>query len=108
MLLTFRKMPAGYKIFENFEKEQYVHFDDLKHMVNYIWGNLNSYYSPNYKYWYNQCSYLSKAYIVCSWRQKKCLQPIAKWGVAIFDGELVNFFKEHKDCKKGCGNLYYK
>ena len=43
-------MPAGYKIFENFEKEQYVHFDDLKRMVNYIWGNLNSYYSPNYKY----------------------------------------------------------
>ena len=64
-------MPSGFKIFEDFENEKYVHIDDLKYMANYICGNLNSDYSPNYRYWYNQSYYSSKAYIVCIWRQKK-------------------------------------
>ena len=76
-------------------------------MVNYIWANLNSDYSPNYKYWYNQNSYSSKAYIVCEWRGKRGLAPFAKWGEAICDGELVNFFKEHKNCRKRCSSVYY-
>ena len=63
-------MPAGYQIFEKFEKENYIHTDELPHMANYICGNLNSVYFPNYKYWYNQYSYSSKAYIVSRWRQK--------------------------------------
>ena len=109
MFLTFiKKIAAGYQIFEKFENEKYIHYDDIKHMVDYICENLNSCYSPNYKYWYNQYSSLSKAYIVYRWRQKKGFQPIAKWGEAIYDGELVNYFKEHKDCSKGCGNVYYK
>ena len=53
-------------------------------------------------------SYSSKAYIVCRWRQSKGLQPVAKWGQAICDNELVNYFKEHKDCRKGCSSVYYK
>ena len=77
-------------------------------MVIYICGNLNSCYCPNYKYWYNQYSYSSKAYIVCRWQQKKGHQPIVKWGEAICDGELVNYFKEHEDYRKGCGSVYYK
>ena len=52
-------------------------------------------------------SYSSKAYIVCRWRQSKGLQPVAKWREAICDNELVNYFKEHKDCRKGCGSVYY-
>ena len=43
-------MPAGLTIFEDFENEKFVHLDDLKHMTNYICGNLNSDYSLNYKY----------------------------------------------------------
>lgn len=35
-------MPAGYQIFEKFEKENYIHIDELPHMANYICGNLNS------------------------------------------------------------------
>ena len=42
---------------------------------------------------------------MCRWRQKKGFQPIVKWGEAICDGELVNYFKEHKDCRKGCGSV---
>ena len=101
MFLDLRKkMPAGCQIFENFEKEKYIHFNELKHMVNYVCRNLNNFYSPNYKYWYNQYSYSSKAYIVCRWKQKKGLQPIAKWGEDICDGELVIYLKEHKACRK--------
>ena len=62
------KMPVGYQIFENFEKEKNVSYAELKHMINYICANLNSDCSPNCKYWYNQYSYSSKAYIVCEWR----------------------------------------
>ena len=99
-------MPSGLKIFEDFEDEKYVHIDDLKHMVNYTCGNLNSDYLPNYEYWYNQYSYSSKAFIVCRWRQKKGLEPVAKWGEATCVNELVNYFKEHKGCS--CDSVYYK
>ena len=97
-------MPAGCEIFEKFEKENYIHIDELPHMTKYTCGNLNSVYCPNYKYWCNQYSYSSKAYIVFRWRQKKGLQPVAKWGEAICNGELVSYFKENKDC----GSVYYK
>ena len=100
-------MPARYQIFEKLEKEKYVSYEELKHMVNYICANLNSDYSSNYKYWYNQYSYSSKAYIVCKWRRQRGLKPVTKWGEAICDGELVNFFKEHKNCRKGCSSVYY-
>ena len=52
--------------------------------------------------------YSSKAYIVCKWRQSKGLQPVAKCGEAICENNLVNFFKEYKDCRKGCRGVYYK
>ena len=52
--------------------------------------------------------YSSKAYIVCKWRQSKGLQPVAKCGEAICENNFVNFFKEHKDCRKGCRGVYYK
>ena len=53
-------------------------------------------------------SYSSKAYIFCRWRQSKGLEPIAKWGEAICNDELVNFFDDlkHKNCS--CGSVYYK
>lgn len=76
-------------------------------MNNYICGNLTSDYAPCYTYCYNQYSYSSKAYIVCEWQRKRGLLPVAKWCEAMCDGELVNFFKDHKNCAKGCGRLYY-
>ena len=46
-----KKMARGYEIFQKFEKEEYIHKEDLKYMNDYICGNLNSDYCPNYKYW---------------------------------------------------------
>ena len=44
-------MLTGFKVFEDFENEKFVHLEDLKHMTNFMCGNLNSDYSLNYKYW---------------------------------------------------------
>ena len=101
-------MARGFQVFQNFESEKYVHLDDLKRLANYICRNLNSDGCLNYKYWYHMYLYSSKAYIVCKWRQSKGLQPVAKCRKAICENNLVNVFKEHKDCRKGCGSVYYK
>ena len=88
---------CGMEIFRKFENEEYVYFDELRNMVNYICGHISSVFSqPNYKYWYNQYSYSSKAYIVCSWRKSKRLQPVAKKVETICKDELVNFLKDEK------------
>lgn len=99
-------MPAGYEIFTKFENQKYITTDELKHMVSYVCGNLNT-NNSNYKYWYNKYCYSSKAYVVCHWQKERGFRPIAKWGETICDGELVNYFNEHKNCAKGCGNVYY-
>ena len=70
-------MARGHEAFQNFKSGKYVHLDDLKHLTNHIFGNLNGDYTPNYKFWYNMSSHSSKAFIVCRWRQSKGLQPVA-------------------------------
>ena len=42
-------MPAGYEIFTKFENQKYITTDELKHMVSYVCGNLNT-NNSNYKY----------------------------------------------------------
>ena len=77
-------------------------------MVNHICSNLNADWTLNYKYWYNQYSYSSKAYIVCRWCQQRGQSPVAKRIVAIYNDELVNFETDenHKNCS--CESVYYK
>lgn len=99
-------MARGHFVFQEFESGKYAHFIDLKYMTDYICGNLNSGFSTNYKYLYNMYSYSSKAYIVCRWRRSKGFEPVAKWGEAICNDNLVHFFKEHKGCS--CGSVYFK
>ena len=100
-------MARGYQIFDEFESGNYVHLEDLKHMNNYICGNLNN-WTPNYRFWYNMYSYSTKAYIVCCWRQSKGLSLVKKWSEAVCGDDLVNFFEDsnHKNCS--CGSVYYK
>ena len=53
-------------------------------------------------------SYTSKAYIVCQWREERDRKPIAKWGEAICNNKLVDFFidKSHQNCS--CSSVYFK
>ena len=81
-------MPRGFKIFEQFESGKYVRLEDLNFMTDHICGNLNS-WTPNDRFWYNMYSYSSKAYIFYQWRQSKGLSPVAKWGEAIWENELL-------------------
>lgn len=100
-------MARGYEVFKDFENGKYVHFDDFKHMTNHICGNLNN-WTPLYRFCYNMYSYSSKAYVVCRWWQSKGLSPVAKWGEAICQDELVNFFEDSKHKRCSCGRVYYK
>ena len=93
-------MARGFEVFQKFESGKYVHLEDLKHLTNHICGNLNGDYCLNYKFWYNMYSYSSKAFIVCHWGQSEGLQPVAKWGEAICENNLVIFLKNIKTVEK--------
>ena len=101
-------MAHGFRTFLDFENGKYNHLDDLLHLSDFICGNMQADNTPYYKYWYNMYSYSSKGFIVSRWRESKGLEAIAKWEEAICEDKLVNIFEEHKDCRKGCGIVYYK
>ena len=71
--------------------------------------NLN-YPSFSYKYFYNMYSYIAKSYIVCNWKEQRNPDQVVsvKFGEAICNDQLVNFFEneEHKHCS--CSSVYYK
>ena len=50
---------------------------------------------------FDQYHYYLKALTVCKWKKNKGYEPLAKWGEAICQDELVNFFEneEHKYCE---------
>ena len=89
-----------YELFQAFEKEEYIHTEYLQLLTNYICVNLNSHYSPNSSYYYQQYNYVTKLKIVCMWKQKHGLPTVSCKGEAICNDQLVNFFKdkEHKNC----------
>ena len=43
-----------YELFQTFERREYIHMDDLPLLTNYICGNINSDYSPNGGYYWQQ------------------------------------------------------
>ena len=89
-----------YELFQAFERREYIHVDDLPLLTNYICGNINSNYSPNRGYYWQQYNYVSKLAIVCFWKQKHGLPTVSCKGEAICNDGLVNFFKDkqHKYC----------
>ena len=63
-----------YELFQAFEKEEYIHTAYLQLLTNYICVNLNSHYSPNSSYYYQQYNYVTKLKIVCMWKQNTVYQ----------------------------------
>ena len=84
-----------YELFQAFERREYIHIEDLPFLTNYIYGNLNSDYSPNMDYYYQQHHYVCKL-----WKQKHILPTVSCKGETIWNNQLVNFFKEKED--KNC------
>ena len=68
-----KKMDQGFCVYRDFENGEYVHFDDLPYLSDYICGNVNAGYTLYYKYWYNMSTYSSEAFIVCRWKKSKGL-----------------------------------
>ena len=95
ILHSKKKRARGFRVYRDFESGKYVHFDDLPYLSDHICGNLNADYTLYYKYRYNMYTYSGKAFIICRWRKSKGPKPIAKWGEAICDDNLVNIFKNH-------------
>ena len=81
-----------------FERREYIHMDNLPLLPNYIY--INSGYSPNRGYYWQQYNYVSKLAIVCFWKEKHGLPAVSCKGEAICNDELVNFLKDkqHKYC----------
>ena len=88
------------RLFEAFERREYIHMDDLPILTDYICGNINSDYSPNRGYYYEQYNYVTKLKIVCMWKQRRGLPTVSCKGEAICNDKLINIYKdqEHKNC----------
>ena len=62
----------GFEINDNFDKAYCIEEKSIEILSRYICGNLLN-YTPNFRYWNEQYSYLNKLYIVIQWRKKKIL-----------------------------------
>ena len=60
----------SWEVFLLFEDKQYIHEKDFDVLVDYIFGMINSDYSPNRGYFYRIYNYHSKPCIVKNWRKK--------------------------------------
>ena len=75
--------------------------DDLPILTDHMCGNINSDYSPNRVYYYEQRNYVTKLKIVCMWKQRRGLPTVSCKGEENCNDKLINFFKnqEHKNCR---------
>ena len=104
-----KKMAFAYNCFKKYERKEFLTKFELDYAVDHICLNLNN-PSFSYKYFYNMYSYTAKSYIVLRWKKKRNPDQVvsAKFGKAICNDQLVNFFEneEHKHCS--CSSVYYK
>ena len=100
---------GSYYQFQRYIDFEYITFDQLTLVANYICGNLNS---PSFifPYWFDMYCYTSKSFQVLALRKSKGEEePRAKLGEAVCTGgEIVNFVKnkEHSNCH--CSHVFYK
>ena len=95
---------SGFKEFQDYANFVTMSEEELKLVVNYICGHLNS-YSSSYQYWYDMYCYCSKSFIVLRWRRKNGLIPCAKLGEAICEDKSINFVKTEHKCS--CSSVYF-
>ena len=88
----------AFRLFEAFERREYIYMGDLPILTDYICGNINLDYSPNRGYYFEQC--VTKLKIVCMWKQRHGLPTVSCKGEGICNNKLINFYKdqEHENC----------
>ena len=89
-----------YYAFQKFLNFEEIDKETIDMAVDYVCHNLN-HPGPNYRYYYDMYSYISKCRIVLQTHSK------TKFGESICDGKLVNFQTDdkHKNCI--CSSVYY-
>ena len=89
-----------YEAFNAFKNFKIMDKESIHLARDYICANMNN-PSPNYRYYYDMYSYITKCRIVLQTHSK------TKLGEAICNGELVNFLKDEKHKKCICSSVYY-
>ena len=89
-----------YYAFEAFKNFETMDKKSIDLAADYACQNINN-PGPNYRYYYDMYSYITKCRIVLQTHSK------TKFGESICDGKLVNFLKDekHKNCT--CSSVYY-
>ena len=100
-------MAYAYNCFKKYERKEFLTKIELEYADDYVCLNLNN-PSFGYKYFYNMYTYIRKSFIVCNWKEKNGYNILSKFGKAICNDRLVNFFEneEHKHCSRS--SVYYK
>ena len=97
-------------LFEKYRNFEFVNSNELDLIIDYICGNLNSWFPSNYPYWYDMYSYASKSRIVIRHKQEKNELAVAKLGQCVCQNEIIDFLKnENKkcNCEQGCSSVYF-
>ena len=99
---------GSYHQFQRYTDFQYVTFDELTLIANYICGKLNA---PSFifPYWFDMYCYTSKTFQVIALRKQKGEEAKAKLGEVVCTGaKIVDFTteKEHLSCH--CSNVFYR
>ena len=62
--------PCRLESFMKYINFKFVSEEELTYIVDYICGNLNADWQPNYRYWYDMYCYTSKSLIVLRHKKK--------------------------------------
>ena len=91
-------MAYAYDCFKRYERKEFLTKIELEYANDHVCLNLNN-PSFGYKYFYNMCTYITKSFIVCNWKEKNRYNILSKFGEAICNDQSVNFFEneEHKN-----------
>ena len=87
----------AFKAFTNFER---MDKESIDMAADYACQNINN-PGPNYRYYYDMYSYITKCRIVLQTNDK------TEFGESICDGKLVNFLKDEKHKNCSCSSVFY-
>ena len=95
----------GTDMFDSYKNLQYLNYDELKLVVNYICAQLNS-PTMNYAYWYDMYSYTSKTFMVIDFRKKSGSNLVGRLGEAVCNNEIMNFLRDKSHFNCSCSSVY--
>ena len=97
-----------YHLFQRYIDFDYLTYDELTLVANYICGNLNA---PSFifPYWFDMYCYTSKTFMVIALRKNRGEEPREKLGEAVCTGaQIVNFLHDKEHCTCHCSHVFYK